>query len=215
MLPLPGPWHGHGYVDVTVKVAVNIHVGCWCLDPWTWRQTDVSSQTVFTNYLTRWWLLGCWAMGCLPSSALQAAAASTWCSEGRSAVPLFAAARCGQGLIWMCVVLVVSHTYTNFTNTSQNSNFKGRGSREKRNKRRGPTLFSALFSFFFFSVCWTSLVSVSCVLSHVHVLFGKLPFFSLFFIFFCQCVCVFCYVWAASVLKPKNVRRTTAQKGRQ
>jgi len=86
-------------VSVSVDVPLNTHV--WMV-PWTWRQTDVSSQTVFTNYLTRWWLLGRGSCSC------------TWCKGVRwqGGGSHFAAARCGQGLIWMCVVLVLTFSLT-------------------------------------------------------------------------------------------------------
>jgi len=71
-------------------------------------------------------------------------------------------------------------------------------------------IFGSFFQHFFFP--WsdkpTSLVSVSCVLSHEHVLFAKQRFFVLSF-------CVFCYVWAASVGETEKCAKDNGEKGRQ
>jgi len=138
------------------------------LDQRTWRQTDISSQTVFTNYLTQWWLLG--------------HGSCTWCTVRRQGGPFCCSSLRPRTHLNVCCSGSRTHTDTPtlLTYTSQNSNFKGRAvpvpvkSEQWDGVGKSACCVQLYFRVFFpVLACPTSLVSVSCVLSHVHVLFAE------------------------------------------
>lgn len=106
------------------------------LDQRTWRQTDISSQTVFTNYLTQWWLLG--------------HGSCTWCTVRRQGGPFCCSSLRPRTHLNVCCSGSRTHTDTPtlLTYTSQNSNFKGRAVPVPVKSLLCSALFSCLFSRF-------------------------------------------------------------------
>lgn len=159
-------------------------------------------------------------MGCHPAACPMPHAATASALEGHRAVLFCCSSLRPRTHLNVCCSCTLAHGYTNFTYTSQNSNFKGRAEEKMRQKPRPLTKVkgrkeyassaSSAYPVLFFSVWFFGgLLSfpMSCVLSHVHVLFASQHFVGSVFVFFFRGGAG----WRNSASnKPKNVRRTTA-----